>query len=280
MYSLFDTLMALCDENMTNINTFDEEYRRNKNILTQHDTDQITQRNTFYFDIERVADNDDNCLILACQGNTNLILIKYLIEDHKMNIGHMNRNHNYCLVVACEGNTNLRIIKYLIEECRMNIDKIPKVSYDKFKNIVLMMNNLSIYQDINKILLTGYDEYENDQMISLIKRINALRLNDQVRNLAGIQNPYEYKFIKFAKLVNELKYGLELKFTDKKVIHKKQYNDKQQFLFVHNKKPYYGDRNAVYGSIYVLNGILDQYDMTDHVVLEGSLPRLCDPSLY
>jgi hypothetical protein len=64
----------------------------------------------------------NNCLTMACLKNTNLEIIRYLIEGQKMNINHANNNRNNCLTLACWGNTNLEIIRYLIEEQKMNIN--------------------------------------------------------------------------------------------------------------------------------------------------------------
>jgi hypothetical protein len=245
--------------------------------------------------IARVNRNNDNCLTLACQGNDNLTIIKYLIEEHKMDINHINHNNDNCLALACRKNTNIAVIKYLIEERGMKIDKIQAVKYDKFKNIVLMISKG--YRDLNNLLLMGYEKYEFDEMKKIINLINPLQLNDDIRNLAGIQKPHEYKFTQFALFVNELVRPMELIFKNKRaivcpelnlesnnnmrrrlvinknrrlVVHKK--SQKRKILFVHNKKEYYGDRNIVYGSIHVLNGLLYGYDMTDYITLEGSLP--------
>jgi hypothetical protein len=65
-------------------------------------------------------DNGHTCLIAACWQNTNLDIIKYLIEKHKMDLTHCNKYKKNCLIMACEGNTNLDVIKYLIEQHKMD----------------------------------------------------------------------------------------------------------------------------------------------------------------
>jgi hypothetical protein len=99
-------------------------------------------------------------------------------------------------------NTNLTIIKYLVEECKMNIKKISLILYDKFKDIVLTISKK--YRDLNNLLLAGYETYTDNQMKNVIELLNPLQLSDAVINLAGIQNPYTYKFAKFAIFVDEL----------------------------------------------------------------------------
>jgi hypothetical protein len=221
-------------------------------------------------DINHINYVGDNCLIMACRKNTNQVIIKYLIEEHKMDINHTNYVDDNCLVMACWKNTNLAIIKYLIEDHKMNIEKINNVPYNKFKNIVSLnyfrKNNLKL----NNLLLMGYEEYTDDEMKKLIESINPLQLNDAVINLSGIENPFQQSFHKFTKLVDGLSYRSGP--LNKKVMLKKKYGNCQELLFVHNNKEYYGNRSKVYGSIYVLNEILDQYNILDCIVLEGSLP--------
>ncbi len=68
-----------------------------------------------------LSDNDDNCLIYACHNNTNIKIIKYLIEDLLIDISQINKRGNNCLMDACANNTNYDIIKYLFEDISINI---------------------------------------------------------------------------------------------------------------------------------------------------------------
>jgi hypothetical protein len=72
--------------------------------------------------INHTNNNGDNCLTMACWGNINLEIIKYLIENQKMDINYTNKSGNNCLTLACSENTNLEIIKYLVENQKMNIN--------------------------------------------------------------------------------------------------------------------------------------------------------------
>jgi ankyrin repeat protein len=58
---------------------------------------------------------------LACLKNTNLAVIKYLIEEHRMDINHINWLNNNCLILACYNNNNLAVIKYLEEHKRGDV---------------------------------------------------------------------------------------------------------------------------------------------------------------
>jgi hypothetical protein len=301
-------LMAACSQN-TNLNVIKyliEEYKMDIKHVNKYNSNCLTVaciNNTNLavikyliedckMNINHVDQYNNNCLTLVCQENTNLEIIKYLIEDRKMDINHVDQYNNNCLTSACRKNTNLTVIKYLAEDCKMNIEKISHISYDKFKNIVLTISKK--YRNLNNLLLMGYKEYENDEMKNLIALINPLQLSNTVINLAGIKNPYDYKFIKFRKLVDELLYGSDLSEKQIKVDEEKNMNmneqniNEQEILFVHNKKIYYGNRRKVYGSIQVLNDLLDQYNMIDYIVLEGSLPcyainqyiEACNGSLF
>jgi NADH:ubiquinone oxidoreductase subunit E len=135
MYSLFDTLRTIhckksIDENILN-------------ILMRPDIDVMTLTTTFYFDTERSIANN-NCLILACWRNINLPLIKYLIEECKMDVNHINYTGENCLTMACMKNTNLQVIKYLIEERKMNIDHVNQNNTNCLAMACLGNTNLQV----------------------------------------------------------------------------------------------------------------------------------------
>jgi hypothetical protein len=94
--------------------------------------------NVFEYDdnnIHTIVDiKNTNCLLLACRNNTNIEIIKYLIEDIKMIKDHHDKNGNNCLNLACAYNPNLDIIKYLIEKVKMDKNK-----YNISGNNCLMM---------------------------------------------------------------------------------------------------------------------------------------------
>ena len=63
-----------------------------------------------------------------CRSNTNLEIIKYLIEVQKMSINHANIYNNNCLITGCYENQNLEIIRYLIE-----LSKCAKLDFNHTK---------------------------------------------------------------------------------------------------------------------------------------------------
>lgn len=56
-----------------------------------------------------------NCLHTACRNNTNLDIIKYLINDVKVDATLIDNEGDNCLLGACRENKNIEVIKYLIE---------------------------------------------------------------------------------------------------------------------------------------------------------------------
>ena len=57
----------------------------------------------------------NNCLLLLCKNN-DIDIIKYLIEEKKMDYTYKNKNDETCLSMACSYNENLDVIKYLVEK--------------------------------------------------------------------------------------------------------------------------------------------------------------------
>jgi len=55
-------------------------------------------------------------LLQVCKNNSNINIIKYLIENLKLDINSKNNNRENCLLSSCSNNSNINIIKYLIEE--------------------------------------------------------------------------------------------------------------------------------------------------------------------
>jgi hypothetical protein len=73
-------------------------------------------------DINHTNNNGNNGFTLACLTNTNLDVIKYLVNDLKMDINHTNNYGNNGFTLACFTNTNLDVIKYLVNDLKMDIN--------------------------------------------------------------------------------------------------------------------------------------------------------------
>lgn len=60
--------------------------------------------------------NRDNGLLLSCCNNSNLDVIKYLIEERKMDPNVKNLNGNNGLHLATLNVNSFQLIRYLLEE--------------------------------------------------------------------------------------------------------------------------------------------------------------------
>jgi ankyrin repeat protein len=268
-------------------------------------------------DVNLLTDEKNNCLTLACNGNTNLSIIKYLIEDIKMSTSHHNKYNSDCLFLACN-NTNTDVIKYLLEDIRMDINTtcqgynclmmaiyvaasleiikyllentnlkislcgrlLENITFNTFKDMVPLFTKK--YFRLNELLENAFATYTIVDMKNIIAKINPLILNDNVRNLAAIDDPFgNTTYDKFIINANRLECNIPLQ--DKKckrngcdVIERKRasidFTKRLELLFEHNNKCYYGDKNIVYDAIYLLND-LHKYDENETIVLSGEVPE-------
>jgi hypothetical protein len=119
--------------------------------------------------INHTNNNGNNCLTLACRENTNLEIIRYLIEDQKMDINHTSNYGNNCLTIACWRNTNLEIIKYLIENQKMNIYNTKNNDGDNCLTFACRGNtNLKIIRYLieeQKMNINHINDYGNNCLI-------------------------------------------------------------------------------------------------------------------
>jgi ankyrin repeat protein len=78
----------------------------------------------FLLELFKGKENDvdrwgENCFLSACTRNQNLDVIEFLINDLNMSVDHRNIYGNNCLLLACmEG--NLRVVKFLINDVKMS----------------------------------------------------------------------------------------------------------------------------------------------------------------
>ena len=90
--------------------------------MIEDDITEIVQNTKDYKKITDSFRND--ALLCACRNNMNLNVIKYLVEDQKMNLSHENYWKNNALILACIGNKNIEVIKYLVEVHKMDLSDV------------------------------------------------------------------------------------------------------------------------------------------------------------
>lgn len=78
-----------------------------------------------YFENIDYRSKTNSTLLFCSIANDNLEMTKYLIEECKINVNHINNNGNNCLINAFMYN-NLKLIKYLIEEQHADVHYVNK----------------------------------------------------------------------------------------------------------------------------------------------------------
>ena len=125
-------------------------------------------------DIHSINKIGYNCLQIACQHNTNLEIIKYMIEVCKVNTKYYTKDVPICLMLAC-GFSNLEIIRYLIEECKIDTQYVTPFNTNYLMFACMHNKNLEIIKYLVKIYINKiYDENNNgDNCLALACRYNS-----------------------------------------------------------------------------------------------------------
>lgn len=83
---------------------------------------------------------DSYSLYEACRNNHDLSVIKFLVEELKMNTNEPKFGAGNCLTYACSNNTNLDVIKYLTQELKLDANQFNDAHCDSFLNACLNKN--------------------------------------------------------------------------------------------------------------------------------------------
>lgn len=114
-------------------------------------------------DINHQNEDGDNCLLIAATTNPEPMIIKYLTEEINMDPNITNAKGWNCLKNAC-CNNNLKIIKYLITEMGMNINYNDMIETERTNNCLLdasMNPNLEVIKYFIEEMRMDI-EYSND----------------------------------------------------------------------------------------------------------------------
>ncbi len=105
---------------------------------------------------------DEGLLYLACEMNVNLEVIKYIIENKISDIQYEKKySKNNCLLLACKRNPNPKIIKYLIEDVKMDIFYTNKYSENCLLVGMKNPNNDVVKYLINHFIIHGHIIHSN-----------------------------------------------------------------------------------------------------------------------
>ncbi len=199
-----------------------------------------------------------DCLMLSCISNTNIFVIKYLIQQ----IEEKNLVFDY-IDYAIQLNPNLMLVKYLIEKTNLEI-KINTSTFIRYIQILPLITEN--YDRFNELLNQGISKYDTEHLIRQMDSINPLIIDDSNMKLLRIRDPYTIDYTDFINLVDSLIVKIPFPshlFDLEEINEKKTYatNISYEFkeLFEHNNKIYSGDRRIVCDSMYLFNDIDLEY---------------------
>lgn len=191
--------------------------------------------NCFKYNIDTSSRNSDGhtCLTIACKRGS-LDVIKYLVEDLKLNVNNAFTVFNdSCLMQACLKN-KLEVVKYLIEICGADVNYtkmnffdcmsylhptnkhsgeiaaylLESIDYKKrIGHIDVLRTSIPLMKNAKKInwqLSSAFNFFSIDMVIPIIKNVNPLILDHSVRCKAGIVDPYSDRFSIFKQYVDQL----------------------------------------------------------------------------
>jgi hypothetical protein len=137
----------------------------------------------------------DNGFTIACKMNPNLNIIRYLVDELKMNVMHVNRNNDNGFIHACYDNPSLEIIRYLIEDLKMDINHEDNNVGNGFINACDNPNpDIIRYLSENTNIEQRLDEYFFRDFKRIVK--NQLNTNNYIRFIELIETgikTYEYE---------------------------------------------------------------------------------------
>jgi hypothetical protein len=280
-------LMLACQSNKLEVIKYLIQYFNHMNI------NQMNINQTDYY--------GRSCLALACMGNTNLDVIKYLIDDCKMDVNFQPHKlyPHLCLTNACAHNPNIKISKYLIEHTDARIGfEIELVRINTWANIVQTITNN--FNRFNEFLTIGIDHYGAHKfyqidLIIILQKMNPLLVPGQYLDKYYITDPFDdmVKYEDFVKHVDELVFQIPVPLKQKlpESVHSESMGSESvleqgildqvieiesgsnDLLFNHNGQTYYGSREIVYRSIDCLREIYEIANFDDPVTLSGQAPR-------
>jgi ankyrin repeat protein len=146
------------------------------------------------------ATSETNCLLDACYENKSLNVIKYLIEELKMDINYTNSNNDNCLRYSCLNNDNIEIIKYLIEECKMDAFFVNKNGCDCLK-LACSNNSVEIVKYLIEEQKTRIDNVSADQNDCLAL---ACIYNNSIEVIEYLVNTHKMNMYKITNDKNNL----------------------------------------------------------------------------
>jgi len=121
----------------------------------------------------------NNCFLAACWNNKNPGIVRYLAQSGKVNIMIANKKENNCLLSACIGmGENLDVVKYLIEEMRMD----PRYKNANGSNCLICANYQQITENRLKIIEYLINQTEVDLSLEFMKLETYRQILPRIRD--------------------------------------------------------------------------------------------------
>lgn len=276
----FEIIKYIIDEykfEMDNISV-DGGYNCFHNVLMNNTNVSIIKKLfEHYYERNNHTDNDGNdYLLTACRWN-NVAIVKYLVEDIKLDINVKNNQGLNCFHVAIS-NDDTQCVQYIISCTNVNLS-LKEVSFEDFKKVI----NLIKYNHDKFIILVdmGFFIYEFETMLGCITYIDPLLLNERFRNLIGVYDPFDETFSDFVSHVDSIPHVISLNTkiycdTPKtiKKTHHNNFRKHSELLFRHMGEPFFGSREIVYNRIPFLKALMNDecIKFDDDIQIDTPIP--------
>ena len=216
--------------------------------------------------IHTVNKTNNNCLIHACSKNQNIDIIKYLIEECKMDTSCVNSFGNDCLMLAMVNNQNIEIIKYLIMNTKCPLILNPEIELTEYE--ILLPACTNDYNRLNEFIKQGIKIFGTARIHEIITDINPFMFNSRLQKKLS-KDPHKEPWDKFVKHVGEIDHfneafikcfscckmnhmGENTLYIEKQNFTNIDFTHQSEILFKHNNINYYGFKDMVYPCIHLL----------------------------
>ncbi len=234
---------------------------------------------TFYKNEQlHCIDDEGNDYLLTASRWNNVAIIRYLVEDLKMDVNVTNLAGLSCFHLAFQ-NMDAECIKHIICNTNINISLKDVLPDDFTKIINLIKDN---HEKFVYMVDIGFLAYGFNETLISIAYIDPLLLNDRLRKIIGAYDPFDESFSDFILHVDSIphKISLKTKICDEKTVqinNKTRHNNfrkKSELLFKHMGESYYGSKEIVYNAIPFLKRILndDCFKFDEDIIIETMIP--------
>lgn len=229
----------------------------------------------------KCIDNEGNDYLLTACGWNNVAIIKFLVEDLKMDVNVTNLAGLNCFHIVIQ-NPDTECIKYIINNTNVTIS-LEKVSIDNFTKIINLIKDN--HEKFVCLVDMGFLAYGIIETIISIACIEPLLLNERFRKLIGSYDPFDESFDDFVLRVDSIPHKISPKTQScydqlnrvEKIHHNRNNFRKKiesELLFKHMDESYYGSKEIVYNAIPFLKGIFNDkcFKFDEDIMIDTFVP--------